>query len=270
MESNAAGGHALLEAWACFDVSARPYVLKDDLGRLPRARIEQGSQPVAWSELVSSDNLLDRASTELHLNLLPQPFFGNLREATVYLLLLNPGLGLTDYYGESEVESYRAALIRNLRQDFAATDHPFLFLDPRFAWHGGFAWWNRKLGGVVRDVANEVGQSTREVRKVLANVLASVELLPYHSASFSSRGLKLDALPSAQLACQFVRDFVLPRVASGKARLIVTRRARDWGVVPDERICVYSKGEARGAHLTSRTGGGKLIAQALRQHLAVQ
>ncbi len=59
---------------------------------------------------------------------------------------MNPGPGPHDYYGEYEVPKYRAALLANLKQ---GPPTPFLFLDPQFAWHGGFDWWQEKLAKVI-------------------------------------------------------------------------------------------------------------------------
>ena len=43
------------------------------------------------------------------------PFVGDLQSADVFLVLLNPGLGPLDYYGEEKNEpGYREALLANL------------------------------------------------------------------------------------------------------------------------------------------------------------
>jgi len=38
--------------------------------------------------------------TRLHIGLTPQPYFGDLHRATIFLLMMNPGLSAADYYAE--------------------------------------------------------------------------------------------------------------------------------------------------------------------------
>jgi hypothetical protein len=52
----------------------------------------------------------------IHTGLLPMPFVGSLSRAKVFLLMLNPGLSPTDYFGEFEQPAYRGALRNNLFQ----------------------------------------------------------------------------------------------------------------------------------------------------------
>jgi hypothetical protein len=56
-----------------------------------------------WLEAYRSLDYCASHDRRLHLGLLPQPFFGDLRRASIYVLLLNPGLGPDDYYDEYEV-----------------------------------------------------------------------------------------------------------------------------------------------------------------------
>lgn len=194
----------------------------------------------------------------LHLGLLPVPFVGDLRRASVYILLLNPGLGATDYFGEYEVPAFRRASLQNLKQQ-PRRRYPFFVLDPQFAWHGGFQWWNQKLSAVIAVLADRWNVSFAEARQRLAQKLACIELLPYHSTSFADRGHWRERLPSVALAKSFVASHVLPRVRAGKAIVIVTRQARQWSVSPGRGVVLYSGGHARGAHLTPGSLGGRAI-----------
>jgi hypothetical protein len=65
--------------------------------------------------------------------LLPQPFIGDLRLASIYVLSLNPGLQPSDYYGEYAVPEYRNAFLANLKQQFHEKAPPFIFLDPHYS-----------------------------------------------------------------------------------------------------------------------------------------
>jgi hypothetical protein len=181
------------------------------------------------------------------------------------VLLLNPGLGPHDYYGEYEVPSYREALLANLRQDFRLGATPFLFLDPRFAWHGGFGWWHGKFAAVIARLATLWRIPFAEARSRLASRLGAVELLPYHSAGFRDAGGWIDRLHSVSLAKAYVADVVLPRVRRGEAIAIVTRKAKAWNLPVEPGVITYSASQARGAHLTPESLGGR----AILEHLGV-
>ena len=254
----------LIEEWSSWRLSMPPHVFGADRYWLSSRR-SAGVTVVrtGWQEAFTADDFCAPGDTRLDLGLLPQPFFGDLRRASVFLLLLNPGLGPDDYYGEYEVPAFRAAMLANLKQDVSATGHPFLFLDPQFSWHGGFDWWHSKLAQVIQRLANGWSVSFAAARSRLAAAIASIELFPYHSASFRDADHWLRNLSSVELARAYVRDVVIPRVRGGDAILIVTRKAREWGIPAQDGVVVYGPAEARAAHLTPESPGG----QAILRHL---
>ncbi len=72
-------------------------------------------------------------------------------------------------------------------------------------------------------------------------------------------------LRSVELARQFVSRVVVPRVRRGKAIAIVARKANLWGLPDLPGIVRYTAGEARGAHLTPNSRGGRLILERLAE-----
>jgi hypothetical protein len=176
--------------------------------------------------------------------------------------MLNPGLGPWDYYGEHEVPDYCQALLANLRQELRARPYPFLFLDPQFGWHGGYTWWYGKFAGIIEALAQRWDSSIADAPRALSNEIASVELFPYHSASFRDADGWLRVrrrLQSVALAHAFVNETVLPRVSRGDAIVIVARRVRDWALSPAPGIILYTSSQARAAHITPNSSGGKAV-----------
>lgn len=249
----------LLGAWAAWKPREPPFVLEVD-----RPILESESSVAAtvsfssWQAAHESQDFCAPRDTRLHLGLIPTPFVGNMRRASVYVLLLNPGLGPQDYFGEYEVRDFRAALLANLRQDFRDGE-PFLFLDPRYAWHGGFGWWHGKLAFVMERLAERWQVPFAEARKRLASQLACVELLPYHSATFRNRSRWLRDLPSVSLARNFALTAIMARVRSGDAIAVVTRQSRVWGLPKHKRVVSYDGQQARAAHLSPNSLGGQAI-----------
>jgi hypothetical protein len=252
----------LLTEWAEWEPSRIPFLLNAD-----QKNIEESARSVvsfaSWSEAIASHDFGRPGDKRLHLGLLPQPYIGDLRHASIYVLLLNPGLAPTDYYGEYEVHEYRNALLANLKQQFDPTIPPFIFLDPRYSWHGGFRWWHGKLSQVIDQLAVCWGVSFSSARASLARKLASIELLPYHSSVFSDPNDWLQNLRSVALAKAFVNNFVFPRVEQGKAIVIVLRKAAFWDLPRNSGVIPYGKEHARGAHLTPDSPGGQAILRQL-------
>jgi hypothetical protein len=81
----------------------------------------------------------------------------------------------------------------------------------QFAWHGGFTWWHGRLAKVIERLARAWGVSFAEARARLASTIASIELVPYHSAAWRDGRWRTE-LRSAKLACRYVGEFILPRV----------------------------------------------------------
>lgn len=253
----------LLSTWARWRPREPPFVLDEDreilLGERPsHPRVIYRS----WREAHSQPDFGEPGDRRLHLGLLPIPFTGAVSDADIYVLLLNPGLGPTDYYGEYERPDFRRYRLMTLRQEFGRA-LPFGELDPRFAWHGGYLWWHRKLAAVIRVLAERRSMSFAQARERLGRRLAAMELLPYHSASYP--GSSLERLPSVQLVRSFVHEVLVPRVRRGEATVIVARGARHWRLPKHRNIITYSGAESRAAHLSPESLGGRaLLARLLR------
>ena len=82
--------------------------------------------------------------------------------------------------------------------------------------------------------------------------------MPYHSRKFGSESL-IENLRSVEIMRSFVNDYLLPKAQNNKATIIVTRKAKIWGLTKSKNVIVYNKNEARSAHLTPNSKGGKAI-----------
>ncbi|MDP2324279.1 MAG: hypothetical protein Q8N51_09655 [Gammaproteobacteria bacterium] len=179
------------------------------------------------------------------------------------VLMLNPGLNPVDYFAEYRVPAFREAVLSNLRQSYQVS-HPNLFLNPEFSWHSGFGYWHGKFRELIARHAAARGCSLAESLRVFSQSVAFLELYPYHSESFRLTRTVTSQLRSAKLARSYAHEILLPRARRGEVLLLVTRQARAWGLVAEQNVIVYSRGEARGAHLTPRSRGGEAILRQMR------
>ena len=169
-----------------------------------------------WQELPSvppfvapiDAELLSRArfTSELKLDLLPQPWTGNPNSAQVFMLALNPGFSPNDYIELSNpdyAEQWRLALSFQTRT-------PFYFLDPAFKDTGGYRGWARRL----RELIEVVG-----IEAVGAKVMC-IEHFPYKSVRYAPLGV---TLPSQLYSFELVREAIRQR-----KQVVIMRSERVW------------------------------------------
>jgi len=249
--------HPFLKSWGAFAPNKPPFVLPEDRVGVEKIRASSYVTHASWDEYIQSKDVDRKRDSRLHLGLLPQPFHGPITRAKVFILLQNPGLDPADYYAELVHQGFRQPLIDGYR-----VDRPFFFLDDRFAWHSGFRWWNRKLSKVISAVASHRGISRTEARQAVAEQVAAIELVPYHSRDGVSDAAER-RLRSVELARSFVMDVVLPRALQGECGVVVARRAKKWAIPPSPNVVVYEQDMARSAPLGPKTQGGALILRML-------
>jgi len=221
----------------------------------------------SFEEFTISDSLSRKSQPRFHLGLLPVPYVGNLNRASVFIFMLNPGFRPIDYFAQQYVEEYRLAAIRNLRQENADDEYPFIFLDPRFSWHSGFEYWQSRFSDLIEAIRKSGklhSSSYRSALRFLSQSVCCLELIPYHSRSlcFSK---KLENLASVAAMRDYVQNILLPRAGSGTL-IIVARGNRYWGLPTEEdsdKIVVYKGYETRYASLSLKSRGGKAIAKHL-------
>ncbi|MFP5208197.1 MAG: hypothetical protein ACLGRW_02795 [Acidobacteriota bacterium] len=260
----------LISFWKRSSFNRLPFAHPDDLPKL-REILEKNGR---WSPESDHRSFRDYLSGKrfnpddngLHLSLLPVPYAGNLRKASVVVLMLNPGFNYSDFWAESDeckIPEFRARLNANLQQlfDGDGAEYPFLFLDPQFCWHAGFQWWEKKLRNVIQRIAKKkCGGNYREALQRLSKRLACIELVPYHSASFKHQHLIEEKLPSIVRATEFVKNRLVDKAKAGKITLIVARGNHGWKLDrASENLIIYKNGEERGASLSEKSRGGKAV-----------
>jgi hypothetical protein len=176
----------------------------------------------------------------IHAGLLPGPYCGNIQKAKVYFLGLNPGFSPGDFHAEADAE-FRKAALANLAQQGRTL--PFMPLEPRFCWTGGAGWWRKKLRPLLEKY-RERGVSSLEACKDMSGKIASLELFPYHSASFDGSGglLKIESV-------HLIKAFAQEASKDRSKLFVVLRRTREWGLDRRDNIITLSPGEARQASI---------------------
>lgn len=210
-----------------------------------------------YAEFIKSEDF-GKASSDFHLGLIPQPYIGNLANAKVFLLMLNPGFSLGDYYAQEHSAAFKQARIANLEQKNEADNYPFSYLNPEFAWTAGGQWWQSKLRSVANELVKKNQLSFREALRHISQNLACIELCPYFSKEYSKPKQPLAFIEAAR---NYVQTVVAEKCRTDEAIAVVTRQADTWGLSETENIIRLKAGQARGAHLTMNTKAGTHIYQ---------
>lgn len=141
----------------------------------------------------------------VHLELLPEPFFGS-PDAPLVVLGLNPGFDPRDEEAH-RTPWFQQALRRNLAHEHGP--FPFYYLDPAVADTPGGAWWLRRL----REPIAIAGLAC------VASRILCVELFPYHSRHYG----RVPPLPSQAYGFQLVE-----RAIRRDALVVAMRSWRLW------------------------------------------
>lgn len=250
----------LVQAWQEFQTSnPPPYVLLGDEIILEDTSLYRCH--TSWEDYIADDDFDRPGDNRLHLGLLPLPYVGNLKEASIFILMLNPGFGPQNYYVEYKTDS-RKRLVDNLQQRSQGA----LLMDPEDAWLGGYSYWNRKLREIILSVAKEEGKSFSVARKEISKKIAMLELSPYFSTSYSLPAKIEQGLRSVKLAQSYARDVLVQRAKDNECLIVVTRAVKRWNLEQHKNIIQYNSNEARGASLSLSSRGGHAIRKFLQSH----
>ena len=175
---------------------------------------------------------------ELHTELYPEPYMGNLSNPKIVFLFLNPGYSEKDNDVHADPMMAKA-FENNLNQDFKETDYPFCWLsfkDPIKEENPGAFYWNRlidqknKDNSFLRNLAIARNEHEDKTRIWLAQNICDIELFPYHSKKFKSKWAKDRTEPESVI---IAREAVIDAIDNYPNTLFVFMRSfAKW--IPDE------------------------------------
>lgn len=218
-----------------------------------------------FKEYIGSDLFGDPYDKKLHIGLTPVPFIGNLRKASIYLFMLNPGLSPSDYI-QGKIPEFNEIHINNLQQK-GNEEYPFYQLNPAICSHPGYNYWIKKLKAVIEKIKTAEDIRWLEAQKLLSKKIALLELIPYHSKSFGLKDIIINKMASVRDIKHYVKEKIVPKARNNKCLIVVMRSSKRWDIEQEENIVVYNSTEARGGSLGINTRGYKEIIKYLNYEL---
>jgi hypothetical protein len=198
----------------------------------------------------------------------PQPFYGNIKNASLYFLMLNPA------YDDIEVPVDTKAIQNAWKKQYNQTEsrYPFLPFNPDLYPNGHRYWYNRKtkngkFAPVIRALEHK-GYSPDEAFAWIGKNVCDLELFPYRSnntgMSKEERILLPCGVPSVKLITDFARE-----IAKDKSKLIIVLRAASAWDLSGSNVINYPETtrHAQNPSLKSNFAGKESVIELIMKHL---
>lgn len=143
----------------------------------------------------------------LQLEILPVPFLGDFEKASIVLLCLNPG-----YNRNLDRKAYedKYCFKESIKGLTFSSSTPFICLDPKLEYTGGYKWWTRLLKQLIQ----------RFGMKKISEKLMCLQYLPYHSKTFRR--------PPCILPSQNFTFFLLRKAMEDQKNIVIMRSKKLW------------------------------------------
>ncbi len=235
----------IIDYWREFDFNSDPLIHKKDKYLISNPKCKKYlNESKTHLDFVSNNDYFSD-STQVHINLIPVPYIGDITNSKIFLLMTNPGIDNIDYFAENSSEHLKQRLIENLRQELNH-EFKFLYLQPELLWHGASIYWQNKFSPLINYLIKEHGNSYREASKIISDRIAIIQYFPYHSKSFQLPNHILSNIESNKKIVNFVQNYLLPKAKKEEVCLICARRIGDWKLPNnDKNILILPSSKAR-------------------------
>lgn len=234
----------LIEFWKKLDIKKKTFVHPEDEDYIEN--LEENYTTInCYDDYINNNSTFRADEHKFHFNLIPIPYIGDIKKAKIYILMLNPGFEILDYYAESKDNELKYSLINNLRQENFDPKYPFIFLNPKFLWHGGGRYYENRFKELIEKAK---GDTYDKQLSQVAKKVAVLQLVPYHSKNYKQSEKPLPK--SSNRIQNFVMNELLPK--AGKEIEIIFVRGDKWGDLKTNVNVIKSDKKQRSSHISKK------------------
>jgi len=174
-------------------------------------------------------------------NLFVVPFFGDVENAKIYILMGNPGFHTGDYIDEIEDKKY----IELLKENLSLNSKTFTCLKDEAINTGGFRYWSNKgrISKISKYLTSLNNKSSIKNYEYVKQSVRVVESIAYHSCNKPND--ELYNLPSSKLTKKLVNEYIQQRVNENKAMCFVWRSVNFWNMNSHKNLLVRDPKQAQ-------------------------
>ena len=169
------------------------------------------------------------------------PFFGDVENAKIYILMGNPGFHTGDYVDEIENKDYINLIEQNLKLQLKT----FKSLHKNAINTGGYRYWSQK-GRIpkISKLLTELNSKDEEVNyDFVKKSICIIESIAYHSCNKPDE--ELFNLPSSKMTKRLVNEHVQQQVDSGEAMCFVWRSVAFWQMKQSNNLLIRDPKKAQ-------------------------
>lgn len=253
--------NSLIEFWNRFDPK-EGFIHKDDMAFFSTylTKGQADGMFYSYSKRYASEN-----PNTIRMDLLPQPYMGDIENSKIIIVMLNPGVGGKEV-DEHNHPICRKAILDIIRQDFQGSlkESRYMYMNREFNCTDGYKYLCSKSKeprkGRLRDciemIKGSFDGSIDDSIKFMSNNICMIEVFPYHSKEFEGDYELMKDLPSLKAANQFLNDKA--QDPSNTIFIVRGKKALRFDKAPKATIFEFTDGEGRGAYFTKSKHGKEL------------
>jgi len=194
-------------------------------------------------------------------NLFVVPFFGDVENAKIYILMGNPGFHTGDYIDEVEDKKYIELLKENLILD----SKTFTCLKDEAINTGGFRYWSNKgrISKISKYLTSLNNQSSIKNYEYVKQSVCVVESIAYHSCNKPND--ELYNLPSSKLTKRLVNEYIQQKTDEDKAMCFIWRSVAFWNMKTNKNILIREPKKAQSQYF--QNDEAKIMAKFLNKKI---
>lgn len=177
---------------------------------------------------------IGKLDNKFHLGFIPLPYIGDISNAKIFILMLNPRFNPLGYWTIQE-ENIKNAMINNLKQERLHGKYPNFSLNPDLILRGENYWISR-FKNIITKLAEISKLDYLDTLSVLSKNIAVAQLVPYFSHTFRLPEKIYNRFSSSI----DIREYISKRSENKDVKIIILRGEKKWNLKKSDNVITNS------------------------------